>query len=110
MNEDRTFNSVDNPAKRGSYVAFWATGQGLVNPPGRDGAVILAPDFPVPRLPVRVTPGGADAEVVFAGLTYTGVMQVNARIPDHAPVGNAVELLLKVGNYTSRSGVTLAVQ
>ena len=28
VNQDQTFNSDKTPAKRGSYVAFWATGQG----------------------------------------------------------------------------------
>ncbi len=109
-NQDGTFNSTNNPADRGTYIAFWATGQGQVNPAGVDGALIVAPNFPVPRLPVKVTVGGAEADVVFAGLIYAGVMQVNVKIPDNAPVGNAIELLIRVGNYTSRSGVTVAVR
>jgi len=110
VNEDRTFNSDKNPAERGSYIAFWATGQGLVDPAGKDGEVLVAPNFPRPRLPVKVTIGGLDAEVVFAGLVYTGVLQVNARVPEATAPGSAAELLLTVGDFSSRNGVTLAVR
>jgi uncharacterized protein (TIGR03437 family) len=69
--------------------------------------------FPKPALPVSVAIGGisvAPEGIVFAGLVYAGVMQVNVKIPDAVTPGSAVELLLAVGKSTSRSGVTLSVR
>ena len=59
VNQDGTFNSASNPAPRGSYVAFWVTGQGLVNTTLADGAQPTGPPFPTPMLPVSVSLGGA---------------------------------------------------
>ncbi|MGO9896856.1 MAG: hypothetical protein ACLPX8_21855 [Bryobacteraceae bacterium] len=36
VNSGGTFNSNNNPAARNTYVAFWATGQGLVNIPWKE--------------------------------------------------------------------------
>ncbi len=106
-NQDNTFNSESNPAAKGSYVAFWATGQGLVDPAGQDGEAIASPKKL--RLSVKVSIGGVEVTPNFAGLIFTGVMQVNLQIPDSTPSGN-VELLLTIGSATSRKGVTIAVK
>jgi uncharacterized protein (TIGR03437 family) len=69
--------------------------------------------FPKPALPVSVMIGGigvAPEDILFAGLIYAGVMQVNVKIPDAVTTGNAVELLLTVSKSTSRKGVTLSVR
>jgi uncharacterized protein (TIGR03437 family) len=60
-----------------------------------------------------VTIGGADADVVYAGAAPTlvaGVMQINARVPDSVTPGSATPVVVTVGGFASRSGVTLAVQ
>lgn len=112
LNEDATLNTASNPAARGSIIVFWATGEGQTKPAGVDGK--LATDsFPVPLLPVSVTIGGLDAEVLYAGAApfmVAGAMQVNARVPANAPTGGAVSVRLKVGNNTSREGVTVALR
>ena len=41
--------------------------------------------FPAPRLDVTATVGGAPANVVFTGMIYAGVLQVNIQIPEDAP-------------------------
>lgn len=110
VNQDQTFNSDKNPAELGSFAVFWATGQGLVDPAGKDGEAIIAPNFPAPKLPVKVSMGGVEAEVVFAGLIYTGVLQVNVKIPMTVAPANDVPLLLTIGTVRSRSEVTLAVR
>ena len=118
VNQDGTFNSNVNPAPRGSVVAFWATGQGQTSPLLVDGTQPLAPVFPKPVLPVSVTIGGIavpPSDILFSGLVYAGVMQVNARVPDRVAPGSLVELLLTIGSSTSRKGaalpaVTLAVR
>jgi uncharacterized protein (TIGR03437 family) len=113
LNQDQTFNSASNPAPRNTYVAFWATGQGLVDIPQQDGTQPTGPPFPNPLLPVSVSLGGVtipDANLVFNGLVYSGEIQLNVLIPDNAPTGGAVPLVLTIGAASSRAGVTIAIK
>jgi uncharacterized protein (TIGR03437 family) len=60
----------DHPAARGDFVEIYATGLG---PAG---------------LPPIVTIGGVAAEVIYSGASgYPGVYQVDAQIPNDAPIG-----------------------
>ncbi len=112
-NQDGTFNSAQNPAPRGTYVAFWATGQGLVAPAQQDGVQPAGPPFPTPNLPLTVTLGSRaipPETIAFAGLVYTGVLQANIRIPDDAPTGPSVPLTVSIGTATSRADVTISIK
>ena len=88
-------------------MEFWGTGQGQVSPTGQDGEAISG--FKSVAQPVRVTIGGVPADILFAGLTYTGVVQVNVKVPENVTPGDA-ELILTIGNGSSRKGVTVAVK
>jgi len=108
INPDQTFNSASNAVARGSWVAFWATGQGLVTPAGVDGEIVAAPKSV--NLPVKVTIGGIDAPLVVSPvLIYTGEIQVPVYVPSNAPTGN-VPLVLTIGNAKSRADATIAVK
>jgi uncharacterized protein (TIGR03437 family) len=112
FNQDGSLNSAANPAARGSIVVLFATGEGQTAPAGVDGKLALD-TYPKPVLSVKVSIGGADAGVVYAGAAPTlvaGVMQVNVRVPDSVTPGNAVPVVVTVGTFASRSGATLAVQ
>jgi uncharacterized protein (TIGR03437 family) len=112
-NQDNTFNSASNPAARGTYVAFWLTGQGLVNTTLADGAQPTGPPFPTPMLPVSVSLGGVAvpaANIAFDGLVYSGEVQVNLLIPTSAPTGSAVPLVVTIGAASSRSDATIAIK
>ena len=100
LNETGCCNSVRNPAVRGSVASLYATGEGFPLPG--------APQGPMPRLPVRVTVGGVPAQILWTG--NVGVLQANFRIPANAPVGDAVPLVLTVGNARSSAPVTMAVR
>ena len=113
VNQDNSFNSTANQAARGSYIAFWATGQGLVDIPQQDGVQPAGPTYPAPTAPVTVTLGPVrvpDANVVFKGLIYSGEIQVNIKIPDDAPVGLTVPLVLTIGGASSRKDATVAIK
>jgi uncharacterized protein (TIGR03437 family) len=115
LNETGCCNSTRNPAMRGSVVALYATGEGQTTPAGVDGKVATSDrtsGLPAPRLPVRVTLGGVPAEITYAGEApqMIGSLQVNFRVPANAPVGDAVPIVLTVGNYRSPDGVTMAVR
>ena len=52
--------------------------------------------------------GGVPADVLYAG--DAGVLQVNIRVPENAPIGGAVPVVLMVGDTQSSNGVTMAVR
>jgi uncharacterized protein (TIGR03437 family) len=113
VNQDTTFNASSNPAPRNTYVAFWLTGQGLVNTTLADGTQPSGPTYPSPMLPLSVSLGGVQvpaANVVFAGLVYSGEVQINLLIPANAPTGNAVPLVVNIGGAASRADATIAIQ
>lgn len=107
VNNDGTFNSTATPVARGGWIAFWATGQGAVNPSGQDGETIVTPKALM--LPVKVTIGGVDAQVLWTGLIYGGEMQANVTVPANAPTGD-VPIILTVGTASSRVGVNISVK
>lgn len=112
-NEDMSVNSPENPARRGSVVMIFATGEGQTRPPGVDGKIITDVLYR-PLLDVSVLIGGVPAQhVEYAGSAPTavaGFLQVNARIPDEVAPGKAVPVVLKVGNAQSQPGVTMAIE
>jgi uncharacterized protein (TIGR03437 family) len=116
LNETGCCNSARNPARRGSAVALYATGEGQTTPHGANGNVPVyarAADLPAPRLPVKVTLGGVPAEIDYAGgapHSIAGLLQVNFRVPANAPLGGAVPLVLTVGSARSVDGVTMAIR
>jgi uncharacterized protein (TIGR03437 family) len=107
VNNDGTFNTSANPVVRGGWISFWATGQGQVTPAGVDGELISGYKNIV--LPVKVTIGGQDAQILGDVLIYTGEIQVNAMIPTGSPTGE-VPLVLAIGTATGRKDVTIAVK
>jgi len=116
LNQTGCCNSARNPATRGTIATLYATGEGQTRPPGISGNVSAYPriaDYPVPRLPVTVTVGGMPAEITYAGEAphaVAGLLQVNFRVPRRAPLGDAVPLVLKIGNSRSADGITIAVR
>jgi uncharacterized protein (TIGR03437 family) len=111
LNQDGTVNAAGNPAASRSVVTLYATGEGQTHPEGVDGRV-AGTELASPVLPVIVRIGGIDAEVLYAGSApglVSGVLQVNARIPSSVSAGESVPVLLLVGEFASRPGVTLAV-
>jgi uncharacterized protein (TIGR03437 family) len=63
--------------------------------------------------PVRVTLGGVAAEVLYAGIapTFSGLYQVNVRVPAGIEPGDDVpiELITTLGNQTISDKATIAV-
>lgn len=98
------------PAQRGETVSIFATGLGTVsNRPASGAAAPTDPLSQTLNFPV-VTIGGVVAEVTFSGLApgFTGLYQVNVKIPYTAPAGNSVPLVVSVLGRDSNT-VTIAV-
>jgi uncharacterized protein (TIGR03437 family) len=116
LNNTGCCNSARNPAKRGTIAVLYATGEGQTIPRGISGSVSVHAkyaDYPTPQSPVKVTVGGIPAEIVFAGEAphaIAGLLQVNFRVPVRAPVGDAVPVVLSIGNSRTKEGVTMAVR
>ncbi len=112
LNQNYSVNGPTNPAAKGSVVMIYATGEGQTNPPGRDGEVIGS----VLRKPIKdvlVTIGGIPAKVEYAGSApsfVAGVLQVNVVVPEGAPSGNAVPVILTIGGVSSPATVSMAIR
>jgi len=93
-NSDGSLNSMSNPAPRGSIVTLYGTGDG------------------VGGLSVSVTISGIGSEVLYAGPVagYPGLLQLNVRIPAGYFAGGSSAVSLIVGQASSPSGVTIAIQ
>ena len=110
-NADNSLNTRDNPVARGDVVVLYATGEGLTTPIPADGEIAGA-NPPAPNLPVSVTIGGQQAEVLYRGGvpgSTAGLMQVNVRVPASVSTG-LLPVILSVGQYSSGPGVTIAVR
>jgi len=107
-------NLVDSShaVKAGEVVVIYATGLGATSPPVATGqAAPAVPPLALVTTPVKVTIGGVEAAVEFAGLApgFVGLHQVNARVPAGVSAGNAVPLVLTQNGVASNT-VTIAVQ
>ncbi|HUB79012.1 MAG TPA: SBBP repeat-containing protein [Bryobacteraceae bacterium] len=114
-NQDGSVNSASNPAAKGSVISVYATGAGLMNVPANDGAITsLTPPFPATQLSIGVQIGGVPAAIQYSGAApglVAGAIQVNAYVPQNAPSGAAVPIVLLVGGYPSPgNSVTIAIQ
>jgi uncharacterized protein (TIGR03437 family) len=111
FNQDSSVNSPSNPAAKGSIVVLFGTGEGQTNPAGASGRIALTV-FPKPVLPVKVTIGGIDAAVAYAGAApslVSGVFQINATVPLGVASG-AAAVMVTVGTVSSQPGLTVAVE
>ncbi len=110
FNENGALNQSAAPAKPGSILVMYATGEGQTSPAGVDGQLATA-TYPKPQQRVSVIIDGKAAELLYAGAApgiVAGLMQINARIPANAQAG-AVSVLVTIGSSTSQVGVTVAV-
>ena len=120
LNQDGSYNSRANPAARGSVIVLFGTGGGITSPAGADGQVAtgatsLFAGQPYVRFGVSPAPGvPAPAGVVtYAGAApalVNGVVQINVRIPDNAPIGSTVPLTVWLYPSVSQGGVTVAIK
>ncbi len=95
---DGSLNSPATPVRRGDFLTLYGVGAGAVSPALRSGE--LAPASPLSLVDgsVEVLVGGQSAAVTFAGMTpgFAGLLQINIRVPEDAPAGDAVPLLVRI--------------
>ena len=102
--------SATQAVKPGEFITIYCTGLGAVTNPPTPGKP--ASDNPLSHTVTtpKVTIGGENAAVSFAGLSpgYVGLYQVNAQIPADAIGGNAITVQLSLSGVLSNT-VTIAV-
>jgi uncharacterized protein (TIGR03437 family) len=93
------------PARIGEYISIFCTGLGDVSNRPPMGAA--SPSNPLSNTLVKptVTVGGVPANVLFSGLTPGAVSlyQVNVQVPDTAPTGAKVPVVITIGGINSNS-------
>jgi uncharacterized protein (TIGR03437 family) len=111
LNQDGSLNSEFQPAEKGSIVILYATGEGATDPPAEDGAPASLP-LPRPTQAVYVRISGFPVEVLYAGSApgFTGLMQINVRLPGGFFPGGSLPVELYVGAGRSQPGVSLWVR
>ena len=99
LHPDGSLNGPENPAPRGSFVSLFGVGAGAVSPALESGELAAPAPLSLVDSSVAATVGGLPAQVTFAGMApgFAGLLQVNIRIPEDAPVGDATPLLVRIG-------------
>jgi uncharacterized protein (TIGR03437 family) len=111
LNQDTTYNGAGNGAAPGTIVSLYATGEGLVDPLPKNGAITGLP-LPVLKLPINVVIGGKPAEVKYAGPAPglpAGALQVNVLIAPDVARGSKATVVLIIGDAASQPGVFLTI-
>ncbi|HEY6390982.1 MAG TPA: hypothetical protein VIX89_06880, partial [Bryobacteraceae bacterium] len=115
LNQNLSPNSANNPAVKGTVVSIYATGEGSLTPFVPSGT-ISGPSLPLPKpiaTPVTVTIGGQPATVSYAGEApglVSGVIQVNAMVPNGIGSGPQTVVLTIGTNANITQVITVAVQ
>ncbi|MBI2819857.1 MAG: hypothetical protein HYX73_07745 [Acidobacteria bacterium] len=94
LDEQFKLVTAQNPARIGKTIQIFAAGLGITDPPVASGAG--APASSTVEIPVSVSIGGVDAQVVYQGLApgFVGLYRVNAVVPQGAPTGDAVPIVI----------------
>ncbi|MBZ5584974.1 MAG: hypothetical protein LAQ30_22745 [Acidobacteriia bacterium] len=113
--DDGTVNSQTNPAKRGSYISLWGTGQGFIANAPPDGTASTGIVNADPKFDLKVFLGSdyldcngcaqGNGEIQYSGLApgYVGLWQINIKIPPLVGTGttSAQALIVRLNNVYS---------
>jgi len=102
-----TSSPVGTPAAPGEVIVLYGNGFGTTNPAAVNGQVLAAPS-PMVVNPT-ITFNGISGDVVFAGLTATGLYQFNVKVPAGLPDGDA-RVAATAGGVTSPAGALIAIK
>ena len=111
LNEDGSPNSSAHPASRGSVVALYGTGEGVLSPQLPPGALAISTPFPTMTTTPAVTIAGQPAVVRYAGAAPyfpLGVFEIDVRIPASIASGPA-PISVTMGDRSTSRMVTVAV-
>jgi uncharacterized protein (TIGR03437 family) len=104
---DFTLVGPASPAKPGETIVLYGAGFGATDP-AVPGGQSLAASTPLAN-PVKVRIGGVDVQPYFAGLSATGVYQINVTLPDTTADG-AIPVVATIGGVSTPGTATIPVQ
>ena len=106
INEDGTVNSITNAIARGKIISFYGTGLGAVSNTPADGEPSPSSPLAVGERPDVFINGRqvGTTDVQFSGLApgFVGLWQLNVKIPDAVPPGNAISVLVLLRSVPSQ--------
>jgi uncharacterized protein (TIGR03437 family) len=107
LNQDNSINSPEAAEARGRVLTVFLTGIGNVSPALPTGEAAPFSTLHHANAAATATLGGVEAQVLFLGLTpgFIGLAQANVLIPEAAPTGAEVPLLIRSGTQTSNATV-----
>ena len=110
INQDDTLNLPTNPARVGSYISIYVTGQGLVDQPVATGAAAPIRTVANTLALTTATIGGVPATVSFSGLApgFVGLGQVNLLVPN-VPAGDQ-QVIVTIGGVASNPALIAVTQ
>ncbi|HEY6391000.1 MAG TPA: IPT/TIG domain-containing protein, partial [Bryobacteraceae bacterium] len=99
------------PAAKGEFIQLYCTGLGDVTNRPLTGAAATDSPLSMTASPATVTIGSVSVTPVFSGLSpgFVGLYQVNLQVPQNAPSGPAVPVVLTIGGVASNTA-TIAIQ
>jgi uncharacterized protein (TIGR03437 family) len=98
------------PAKPGETIILWGTGFGPSSPIATPAGQVItaAPASPGNLAGITVTIGGVPAAISYAGITLSGLAQINVTVPAGLANGDAA-VVASVGGVSSPASATIAV-
>jgi uncharacterized protein (TIGR03437 family) len=97
------------PAKPGEVIILWGTGFGPSSPATPAGQVVTAaPAAPGNLAGITVMIGGVQATVQYAGITISGLAQINVTVPSSLANGDA-PVVATVGSVQTQANAIIAV-
>ncbi len=99
--------NVTTPAQPGETIVLYGNGFGATAPAVTNGQIVSTP-LPLSATPV-VTFNNVPAKVTFAGLSASGLYQINVQIPSPLPDGDAA-VVAQVGGVTSPAGPLITIK
>ena len=88
------------PAQNGEIISIWGTGFGQTAPPVANVNSLFMPQ-PLAN-PIEVYVGGQSVQVLWAGMTGTGLDQFNIQLPNNLTSGDAPISMKIIGTETER--------
>lgn len=101
------FPGVSTPARPGETVLLFGSGFGPTNPAIVNGRLLTAPANLTDPVSVRI--GSTTVTPSFAGLSATGLYQINVAVPADAPNGD-VAVVATIGGVSTQSNAFISVQ